>query len=74
MNWQYKAPEGVFPRLLEERSHGKSTVFTMQLPLDHWSGVIADPVIVDAIRDRLDHGESYRGVKGRELASKRNDT
>ena len=62
--------------VLEERSIGKSTVFTTQLALDHWSEVIADPVIADAIRDRLQHaaliititGESYRGVKARKLA------
>jgi DNA replication protein DnaC len=29
--------------ILEERSIGKSTVFTTQLPLDHWSEVIAEP-------------------------------
>ena len=54
--------------LLEERSIDKSTVFTTQLPLDHWGEVIGDPVIADAIRDRLEHsalripiaGESYR--------------
>ena len=48
---------------------------------DHWSEVIADPVIADAIRDRLQHsaltinitGESYRGVKARKLASKKKD-
>jgi len=53
----------------------------LQLPLDHWSEVIADPVIADAIRDRLQHaaltinitGESYRGVKARKLASKKKD-
>jgi DNA replication protein DnaC len=64
--------------LLEERSINKSTMFTTQLPLDHWSEVIADPVIADAIRDRLEHsaltlhitGESYRGVKARKLANK----
>lgn len=63
--------------ILEERSFGKSTVFTTQLPLDHWAEVIADPVIADAIRDRLQHaalvititGESYRGVKARKLAA-----
>ena len=68
--------------IIEERLHGKSTVFTTQLPLDHWSEVIADPVIADAIRNRLDHaalkinitGESYRGVKARKPASKRQDT
>ncbi len=41
--------------LLEERSINKSTLFTTQLPLDHWSEVIGDPVIADAIRDRLEH-------------------
>jgi DNA replication protein DnaC len=68
--------------LLEERSINKSTLFTTQLPLDHWSEVIGDPVIADAIRDRLEHsalaihitGESYRGVKARKLASKRKDS
>src|SRR6202047_1343853 len=67
--------------ILEERSIGKSTVFTTQLPLDHWSEVIPDPVIADAIRDRLQHaaleiqitGESYRGVKARKLASKKKE-
>src|SRR5689334_24088274 len=29
--------------ILEERSLDKSTVFTTQLPLDHWPEVIADP-------------------------------
>jgi DNA replication protein DnaC len=60
---------------------GKSTIFTTQLPLDHWSEVIPDPVIADAIRDRLQHaaleiqitGESYRGVKARKLASKKKE-
>jgi DNA replication protein DnaC len=63
--------------ILEDRSLGKSVAFTTQLPLDHWAEVIADPVIADAIRDRLAHaaltiditGESYRGVKARKLAS-----
>ena len=65
--------------ILEERSICKSTVFTPQLPLDHWSEVIGDPVIADAIRDRLEHaalviqitGESYRGVKARKLAGRK---
>jgi hypothetical protein len=53
----------------------------LQLPLDHWSEVIPDPVIADAIRDRLQHaaleiritGESYRGVLARKLASKKKE-
>jgi DNA replication protein DnaC len=51
------------------------------LLLDHWSEVIGDRVITDAIRDRLEHsalkihitGESYRGVKARKLASKKKE-
>jgi hypothetical protein len=68
--------------LLEERSISKSTLFTTQLPLDHWSEVIGDPVIAVAIRDRLQHsalaihiiGESYRGVKARKLANRKKDS
>src|SRR5207302_665790 len=41
--------------MLEERSLGKSIVFTTQLPLDHWAEVIADPAIADAIRDCRPH-------------------
>ena len=67
--------------LLEERSINKSTVFTTQLPLNHWSEVIGDPVICGEIRDRLEHaaltvtitGESYRGVKARKLAAVKKD-
>lgn len=67
--------------ILEERSFGKATVITTQLPLDHWAEVIADPVIADAIRDRLQHaaltltitGESYRGVRARKLAGSHKD-
>lgn len=67
--------------ILEERSSSKSVVFTSQLPLAHWSEVIADTVIADAIFDRLQHsaltievtGESYRGVKARKLASRKKE-
>lgn len=66
--------------ILEERSIGKSTMFTTQLSLDHWSEVIADPVIADAIRDRLEHASlrpphirsgSCRRVKARNLVIKK---
>lgn len=61
--------------IIEERSINKSTVITTQLPLDHWAEVIPDPVINDAIIDRLIHGavtlkitgESYRKVKAKKL-------
>ena len=66
--------------ILDARTGEKSTVFTTQLPLPHWSEVIGDPVISDAIHDRLDHiamrfeikGESYRGVLARQLGKRTN--
>jgi DNA replication protein DnaC len=65
--------------ILEERSIQKSVVITSQLPLDHWTEVIADTVIADAIFDRLRHsaltlevtGESYRAVLARKLAARK---
>ena len=67
-----------FCELLEERSEDKSTIITTQLPLDHWSEVIDDPVIADAVIDRLIHssikliikGESYRKTKAKILDDK----
>jgi DNA replication protein DnaC len=67
--------------IIEERSIDRSIAFTSQLPVDHWNEVISDTVILDAIRDRLEHsaltinitGETYRGVKARKLASKKKD-
>ena len=35
-----------------------------QLPLDHWSEVIAAPVIADAIRDRLEHSALTLHITG----------
>jgi len=67
--------------ILEERSYGKSTVITTQLPLEHWPEVLPDPVIADAIIDRLDGlsiqvkitGESYRKIKAKKLDSKKEE-
>jgi DNA replication protein DnaC len=57
--------------ILEERSYGKSTLVTTQLPPDHWAEVLPDPVLAEAITDRfLGPGlvvtitcESYRKVR-----------
>lgn len=61
--------------VLEERSIDKSTIITSQLTLDRFPEVIEDPVIADAIIDRLLHssikitmkGESYRKIKAKNL-------
>jgi DNA replication protein DnaC len=57
--------------ILEERSYGKSTLVTTQLPLGHWAEVLPDPVLAEAITDRFSGpglvvtitGESYRKVR-----------
>ncbi|AFS54641.1 MAG: IS21-like element helper ATPase IstB [Nitrospiraceae bacterium] len=63
-----------FRELLEERSCGKSVLITTQLPYDHWPEVIGDPVLLEAIVDRLEGpaltiritGESYRKIRARQ--------
>lgn len=39
--------------ILDERSEGKSTIITSQLPVTNWNEVIGDPVSCEAITDRL---------------------
>lgn len=54
--------------ILEERSFGKSTMITTQLPIDHWAEAIPDQVLADSIKDRFAGpglvidilGDSYR--------------
>lgn len=64
--------------ILEARSIEKSTLITTQLPLDNWAEVIGDPVVADAIIDRVKHtaltlnitGESYRRKKAQSFDKK----
>lgn len=57
--------------LLEERQE-KCTLITSQLPLKNWSEIIEDPLALDTVVDKLQHGsihislegESYRKKKG----------
>ena len=65
--------------VLEERAYTKATLFTTQLPTDHWAEVIEDTVIADAIIDRVKpgiefiiKGESYRKIIAKKLDSKEN--
>jgi DNA replication protein DnaC len=39
--------------VIEHRSYGKSTVITTQLPANHWSEVMGDEIIRDALIERL---------------------
>jgi DNA replication protein DnaC len=57
--------------LLEERYLKRSTIITSQLPVANWKEVITDPVVFEAIVDRVAHGykveitgDSYRRKRG----------
>jgi len=39
--------------VIDERANGQSTIITTQVPTKNWSDVIADPVVCEAITDRL---------------------
>jgi len=64
--------------ILEERYQKKSTLVTTQLPLSNWKEIIEDPLILEAILDRLVHpailleikGDSCRRKKGLEQSIK----
>lgn len=61
--------------VIEHRSYGKSTVITTQLPADHWSEVMGDEIIRDALIERLQptantitlQGPGYRAEAAKKL-------
>jgi DNA replication protein DnaC len=63
--------------IIEQRSYGKSTVITTQLPFDHWSEIFGDEIIRDALVDRLEpqgmvikiKGPSYRKKNKKEVVT-----
>jgi DNA replication protein DnaC len=40
--------------IIEQRSYGKSVLITTQLPFKHWPEIIGDPIIADALIDRIE--------------------
>ena len=46
---------GMAKALDEQRRQPGSTIVTSQLPVDQWHQVIGNPIIADAILDRLVH-------------------
>ena len=61
--------------VIEHRSYGKSTVITTQLPADHWSEVMGDEIIRDALIERLQpeantivmQGPGYRSESAKKM-------
>ena len=69
-----------FCEIIEARSINKSTIITTQLQFKNWCEVLPDPVIADAIIDRLIHGsliitidgDTYRKIKASKLDKEEN--
>jgi DNA replication protein DnaC len=68
-----------FCEILKERQGKKAIIITTQLPIKNWPEILEDPVIADAIIDRLQHtsvkinlkGPSYREAQGKQFDTAR---
>jgi DNA replication protein DnaC len=56
--------------LLDDRTTGKATLITSQLPVEHWYTYLNDPTLADAILDRIVHGSHRLALKGESLRKK----
>jgi DNA replication protein DnaC len=56
--------------LLDDRTSGKATLITSQLPVKHWYAYLNDPTLADAILDRIVHGSHRLALKGESLRKK----
>jgi DNA replication protein DnaC len=53
--------------VLDDRTPGKSTIITSQLPVKHWHEYLAEPTLADAILDRLVHHSHRIELDGESL-------
>jgi DNA replication protein DnaC len=53
--------------VLDDRTPGKSTIITSQLPVAHWHEYLAEPTLADAILDRLVHHSHRIELSGESL-------
>ncbi len=56
--------------VLDDRTPGKSTIITSQLPVAHWHEYLAEPTLADAILDRLVHNSHRIELSGESLRKK----
>jgi DNA replication protein DnaC len=57
--------------LLDDRHGQRATLFTSQLPVEHWHEVIGDPTLADAILDRLVHNAYRLTLKGESMRKRK---
>lgn len=56
--------------LIDDRTTGRSTIITSQLPVAHWHEYLAEPTLADAILDRLVHNSHRIELHGTESLRK----
>ena len=56
--------------MLDDRTTGKATLITSQLPVEHWHAYLNDPTLADAILDRIVHGSHRLAPKGESMRKK----
>ncbi len=56
--------------LIDDRTSGRSTIITSQLPVAHWHEYLADPTLADAILDRIVHNSHRIELHGSESLRK----
>ena len=57
-------------KLLDDRTTGKATLITSQVPVEHWHAYLNDPTLADAIVDRIVHGSHRLALNGESLCKK----
>jgi DNA replication protein DnaC len=56
--------------VLDDRTSGKATLITSQLPVEHWYAYLNDPTLADAILDRIVHSSHRLALSGESLRKK----
>jgi len=56
--------------IVEDRVNSRSTIFIGQRPYNDWHAFIDDPIIADAVLDRLSHNRYHIKLKGRSRRKK----
>ena len=59
-----------FLEIIEDRHAKRSTIIASQLPVESWFDIIGEPVIADAILDRIVHSSHRFELKGESLRKK----
>ena len=56
--------------VIEDRVNVRSTIFVGQRPYNDWHAFIDDPIIADAVLDRLSHNRFHVKLKGQSQRKK----